>query len=345
MQQPSPAGMPRSASASLVGPAVAEAHKVFNFGECFIALEELLAYAPDNSSNIGLIALFSAPSDEALVVCAVVDRSIGHPATCLRRQEMDNVVLAQGETHIPVVPICPPDVRIEEELSADDTGRADCSRFWCFQQSPQTPDQNFNAPSLVDEIDGPRLEREVFLIREAITRKKHHRQVHTAPAQRDEHFDARYVWKVPVEKDDVSLTGDGEPVSQRKGVGKATDDKPMIRQLISNGLATIRVVLDVKDPDEVSLQFSYLLVCSSRFSVSRFILIHHRVSTFSGEYLRHALVANRGWRSKNASRISYGREYGGPVRKIRKKGRIWPVTTSRSPAISTSAPAARSIGL
>ncbi len=65
----------------------------------------------------------------------------------------------------------------------------------------------------------------------------------------------------------------------------------MIRQLISNGLATIRVVLDVEDPDEVPPQFSYLLVCSSRFSVSRFILIHHRVSTFSGERLRHALVA------------------------------------------------------
>ena len=54
----------------------------------------------------------------------------------------------------------------------------------------------------------------------------------------------------------------------------------MIRQLISNGLATIRVVLDVEDPDEVLPQSSYLLVCSSRFSVSRFILIHCRVSIF-----------------------------------------------------------------
>src|SRR5277367_6006996 len=89
------------------------------------------------------------------------------------------------------------------------------------------------------------------------------------------------VWKVPVEKDDVSLTGDSESLSQRKGIGKATDDKPMIRQLISDGLATVRVVLDVEDPDEVPPQFSYSLVCSSRFNVSRFILIHHRGSTFS----------------------------------------------------------------
>ena len=50
----------------------------------------------------------------------------------------------------------------------------------------------------------------------------------------------------------------------------------MIRQLISNGLATIRVVLDVEDADGVPPQFSYLLACSSRFSASRLnILIHY----------------------------------------------------------------------
>ena len=102
------------------------------------------------------------------------------------------------------------------------------------------------------------------------------------------------VWKIPVEKDDVSLTGDGESVGQRYGIGKAADDKPMIRQLISNGLATIRVVLDVEDPDEVLPQFSYLLVCSSRFGVSQFILIHYCVSTFLIERFHHALVARFG---------------------------------------------------
>ncbi len=121
------------------------------------------------------------------------------------------------------------------------------------------------------------LEREVFLGRETITGKKHHRQVHTALAQLDEQFDARYVRKVPVEKDDVSLTGDGEAIGQRYGIGKATDDKPVIRQLISNGLATIRVVLDVEYPDEVPPQFSRLLVCSCRFRLSQFIRIHHHV--------------------------------------------------------------------
>src|SRR5713226_7984749 len=162
-------------------------------------------------------------------------------------------------------------------LAADlETGRGWRGRgFRRFEQTPQTPGQNFDAPGLVDEVDGPRLECEVFLGRETITGKKHHRQVHTGLAQLDEQFDARYVRKVPVEKDDVSLTGEGEAIGQRHGIGKATDDKPVIRQLISNGLATIRVVLNVEDPDEVSPQFSYLLVCSSRFSVSRFILSHH----------------------------------------------------------------------
>jgi hypothetical protein len=127
--------------------------------------------------------------------------------------------------------MCPPDIRIKDELAADhETGRGGSgNRFWRFEQTPKTPGQNFNAPSLVDEIDGPRLEGEVFLGCESITSKKNHRQVHTAPAQVDEQFDARYAWKVPIEKDDVRLTGGGESTGQRHGIGKATDDKPMIR--------------------------------------------------------------------------------------------------------------------
>ena len=75
----------------------------------------------------------------------------------------------------------------------------------------------------------------------------------------------------------------------------------MIRKLICNGLATIRVVLDVEDPDEVPPQFSYLLVCSSRFGASRLnILIHYWVSTFLIKRFHHALVARiQGLRSKN----------------------------------------------
>ena len=116
--------LPRSASASRVGPAVAEAHEILDFGESFIALEELFAYAPDNSSNVYPITVFAAPSDEAFVVYPIVDRSIGHPAARFRRQEMDDVVLDQGEAHVEIVPICPADIRVEDELAADhETGR------------------------------------------------------------------------------------------------------------------------------------------------------------------------------------------------------------------------------
>jgi hypothetical protein len=54
----------------------------------------------------------------------------------------------------------------------------------------------------------------------------------------------------------------------------------------------------VEDLDEVSPQFSYLLLFSHRLSL--FILVCYRVSTFSIERFRHALVARiRGLRSKN----------------------------------------------
>jgi hypothetical protein len=43
---------------------------------------------------------------------------------------MDDVVLDQGEAHVDVFPISSPDVRIEEELFADDIGRGDYGRFW-----------------------------------------------------------------------------------------------------------------------------------------------------------------------------------------------------------------------
>src|SRR6267154_6873029 len=101
--------MPRSASGLRVGPAVAEAHKVVDFGESFIALEELFAHALDNSSNVCPITVRAAAADEAFVVYPIVDRPIGHPAARIRRQEMDDVVLDQGEAHVGNVPVCPAD--------------------------------------------------------------------------------------------------------------------------------------------------------------------------------------------------------------------------------------------
>ena len=190
-----------SASTSRVGPAVAEAHEVLDFGESFIALEELLAYALDSCSHVCPIAVFAGPCDEALVVQTVVDRSIGHPAAHIRRQKMDDVVLAYGEVHVEIVPMCPADIRVKDELTADhETDRGwSGRRFRRPDQTPQTPGQNLDAPGLVDEVNGPPLEGEVFLGFESIAGEKHDRQFHANLAQFDEQFDARYLWKVPVD--------------------------------------------------------------------------------------------------------------------------------------------------
>jgi hypothetical protein len=53
-------------------------------------------------------------------------------------------------------------------------------------EGPQTPGQNLDAAHLVDEIDGPRLEREVFLGFESITGEKHDGQVHANLTQFNE---------------------------------------------------------------------------------------------------------------------------------------------------------------
>ena len=76
-------------------------------------------------------------------------------------------------------------------------------------QTPQADGQDFNASSLVDEINGARLERQGLLGRESIPGKEHHWQGHTAAPQLDEQLEARDAWKLPVEQDDISLTGDG----------------------------------------------------------------------------------------------------------------------------------------
>jgi hypothetical protein len=52
---------------------LAVAHKVIDFGEGFIALEELFAHALDNTSNVCPITVF-ATADEAFVVYPIVDR-------------------------------------------------------------------------------------------------------------------------------------------------------------------------------------------------------------------------------------------------------------------------------
>lgn len=59
-----------------------------------------------------------------------------------------------------------------------------------------------------------------------------------------------------------------QPGSQRPSISEAIDNKPVARQLISNCLATVRVVFDVEDLNEIPP-----LLSPSRF---QFILISSR---------------------------------------------------------------------
>src|SRR5229473_658194 len=156
--------------------------------------------------------------------------------------------------------------------------RASARRFGRCEQTPKPPGQNLNSLHLVDEVDGPPLEGEVFLGAEGIAGKKYDWQIHAGLPQLSQQIDARNIGQAPVEKDDVRLGGDTERINQRCAIGKATDHKSVIRQLIGNCLATIRVVFHVEDLDEVPPLSSYLLVYSSRSS-----LVYHRVETlFAG---------------------------------------------------------------
>src|SRR4051794_2155026 len=63
-----------------LAPAVAEGLVVIDLGEVWIDGAELVSNSLDARADVCSIAIFAAPSDEAHVVHAIVDRSIGHVA-------------------------------------------------------------------------------------------------------------------------------------------------------------------------------------------------------------------------------------------------------------------------
>src|SRR5437879_3325707 len=85
-------------------PAVPEAGVVFDLVEGRVADAELAADALDRRPDVRPKAILPGPGDEAFVAQAVVDRAIGHERAGLRRQQIDNVVLAESEVDIDPVP-------------------------------------------------------------------------------------------------------------------------------------------------------------------------------------------------------------------------------------------------
>ena len=149
------------------------------FRQVRIEVAELVADALDCRADVSSIAVIAASCDEA-VVHTVVDRAIGHPATDVRYQEMDDFVLSLGEAHIGVVSVTPAHIAINDEQimrSAEAGEVADLA----VSSKRLMLDQNLHATCLVDEVDGASIAREAF---------------------------ARDIGKTPVENDDVLERGD-----------------------------------------------------------------------------------------------------------------------------------------
>src|SRR6187551_1778573 len=76
-----------------LSPAVTEGGVVFDFSEFGIDEAELVSNALDRRTDIGSVAILSAPGDEADVVHAIVHRAIGHVAADIESQQAHDVEL------------------------------------------------------------------------------------------------------------------------------------------------------------------------------------------------------------------------------------------------------------
>src|SRR5262245_66564503 len=98
------AALARSGS-DRVAPAVSESGVIGDLDESRVALPELASDALDCRADIRSIPMFPTPGDETLVVQAVVDGAIGHIATGIRRQQMDDAVFPKRQPHIELIPV------------------------------------------------------------------------------------------------------------------------------------------------------------------------------------------------------------------------------------------------
>src|SRR5689334_14439397 len=79
-------------SVGRLAPAISESGMVGDFEEGRVALEELAADALDCRPDVRPIAMFPTPGSEAFIVQTIVDRSVAHAATDIRRQQMYDIV-------------------------------------------------------------------------------------------------------------------------------------------------------------------------------------------------------------------------------------------------------------
>src|SRR6266436_4191999 len=130
----------------LPAPAVSKACVVLDFDKNRVAFAEFVSDAPDCRSDVRPIANISYPSDEPFVSHSVVDGAVGHVATRVRRQQLDDFVFTDGEADVHPIPMGSAVFRSENELAADDgfVGLGIGGRFASLRHEPETAGQNFH---------------------------------------------------------------------------------------------------------------------------------------------------------------------------------------------------------
>src|SRR5260370_12528827 len=102
----------------LSAPAVSKADVVLDFDKNRVEFAEFVSDAPDCRSDVRPIANISYPSDKPFVSHSVVDGAVGHVATRVRRQQLDDFVFTDGEADVRPVPIGSAALRSDDELAA-----------------------------------------------------------------------------------------------------------------------------------------------------------------------------------------------------------------------------------
>src|SRR5262249_20635034 len=115
--------------ASRLSPTVPEAGIVFDFIESRVASAELLTNAPDRGAYVPPIAIGPVTRNEPFAPHAVVEGAVGHMVPGPGGKMVNEVVLAQGEADILVIPERPAAIGVQVKPSQLDIRLRTVSRF------------------------------------------------------------------------------------------------------------------------------------------------------------------------------------------------------------------------
>src|ERR1700730_11469317 len=207
-------GRPRRAEPSSAGtvrlsPAVSEGGVVPDLLELGVTVAELIANPLDRRSDVRPIPGTSPTSDESLVVQTIVDRAIGHVATGIGREQMDDFEFTEREVEIYSIPRGSPVLGSEDKL-AKDQGR--CKRekglhSARFGNASETFGKYLHAARLEDKVECAFVESQTFMGLQIMTGEEYDRQANAIPAQSGQQVDAGHLRQNPIEYDDIGIDG------------------------------------------------------------------------------------------------------------------------------------------